>query len=440
MKKKYCIANMKGKILSFLLDENGHALEIRCDEVKEAGKKGETPGLGDIYIGRVQNIVKNIRAAFVEVLPGTVCYLPLEDVEPSGKKTSQEETDTVIYTKKGPSPRIQQGDELVVQIVREAIKTKAPAVTARLSLSGKYGILDMAHPGIGVSRKLPEAERERLRKLGLQYLQTMGQFARNGGIVLRTNAAAAEEDAVLEELERLTRRLQRITETARYRTCYSCLYQSPASWLKRLLSLPLEETEAIRIQDEILYRQAEDFIRENIPALFGKLSRYQDALLPMEKLFSLERELQNALTERVWLDSGAYLVIQPTEALTVIDVNTGKCGIGKQKEDTIRRVNLEAARETARQLRLRNLSGIILVDFINMEQEESKQYVMEQLRCLLALDPIQAHVVDITKLGLVEITRKKTEKPLYEHFFNEGKAGKKAGFAEMAGSEKEILI
>lgn len=447
MKKKYVIANMRGKILSFLLDENGHALEIHCDG-GETGSQ-EFPGLGEIYIGRVQSVVKNIRAAFVEIKPGAACYLPLEDAEPGDTIGELAGTDcgdpgrtkagagstasTVLYTRKGPSPRLQQGDELAVQISREAIKSKAPAVTTRLSFSGKYGILDLGRPGVGVSRKLPEPERERLRELGTRFLETIEkensresqaepkeqqeQFWKLPGIVLRTNAAAAEDAEILEELEQLYARLKHIEETARYRTCYSCLYRPASPWLKRLLSLPLEDLEAIRIQDEGLYQQAAEFIGEQIPALTERLIRYQDDLLPMEKLFSLERELESALSERVWLPSGAYLVIQPTEALTVIDVNTGKCGAGRQKEETVRKVNLEAAKETARQLRLRNLSGIILVDFINMGQEASRQQVMDSLRKLLAMDPVQAHVVDITRLGLVEITRKKLEKPLYEEFF-----------------------
>ncbi len=418
MKKKYCIAKMHGQIFSFLLDESGHALEIHCDEADSAGE-GENrkkPQLGDIYIGRVQSVVKNIRAAFVEICPDTVCYLPLEDVEeiPRGKESKAE---TEKGSGKGSSPRIRQGDELVVQILREAIKTKAPTVTTRLCLSGKYGILDMAHPGIGVSRKLPEPERERLRRLGNTFLSEQKEKPEKIpeiGIVLRTNAAKATDEEILEELGQLLSRLQRIFDTAPYRTCYSCLHQSPASWMKRLLSLPLEDLEAIRIEDELLYQQAYEFIRDHIPKLQERLIRYQDDLLSMDKLFSLERELQNALSERVWLNCGGYLVIQPTEALTVIDVNSGKCDTGRQKEEAIRKVNLEAARETARQLRLRNLSGIILVDFINMQEKETERQVMEMLRQLLTYDPVQAHVVDITKLGLVEITRKKTEKPLQE--------------------------
>lgn len=391
-----CIAPMRGKIMTFLLDESGHALEIHGDEAQGAI-------LGNIYVGRVQRVVKNIRAAFVEIQPGQVCYLPLEDLR------------NPFYVKKGPFPEIQQGDELVVQVSRDAIKTKAAALTSGVSLSGSYVILDLGHPGVGVSRKLASQERERLKTLGEKLLEKvsgeLGQFG-NPGIVLRTNAASVSEAAVEGELAKLAEELSRVMTTSIHRTCFSCLYRTPPQWLKRLLSLHKAETDRIVVEDEELYRQASAFLEEQDRELSHRLTLYRDDLLPMVKLYSLERELEEALSERVWMRSGAYLVIQPTEALTVVDVNSGKSEGGKKKEETCLKTNLEAARETARQMRLRNLSGIIIVDFINMEREESRQRVMEELRNCLRQDPIQAHVVDMTKLELVELTRKKVEPPL----------------------------
>ena len=153
--------------------------------------------------------------------------------------------------------------------------------------------------------------------------------------------------------------------------------------------------------------------KEN-PLLKGKLQLYGDSMLSMDKLYSLERRLKEALQEKVWMKSGAYLVIQPTEALTVVDVNSGKFEAGRQKEAAILKVNLEAARELARQLRIRNLSGIIIVDFINMQEADSRQQVLEELSACLTMDPILTRVIDRTKLDLVEITRKKVERPLAE--------------------------
>ena len=402
---KYCIAKMNNRILSYLLAENGRAVEIHADELEDRNL------LGNIYIGRVQKVVKNIQAAFVEISPGVPCYLPLEDLRDP------------IYTKKGPSKDLQQGDELVVQVSREAMKTKGPSVTTRLSLQGRYVILDGKHPGIGISKKLEEGQREKLRRIAEFYRKDLWADSHSGsirlaeaaGIVIRTNAACASEEAILEELRKLSRQLADIRGKAPYRTCYSCLHQMPPGWLRRFNGLRMRDTQFIMIEDEQLYLQARQYLQEYLPELLPILVHYQDPLLPMHKLYSLERELSEALSQRVWLRSGGYLVIQPTEALTVVDVNSGKYEAGKKKEETILKVNLEAARETARQMRLRNLSGIIIIDFINMETEEAKNEVLGELRARLLLDPLQANVVDMTKLNLVEVVRKKVEGPLMEH-------------------------
>ena len=402
---KYCIAKMNNRILSYLLAENGRAVEIHADELEDRNL------LGNIYIGRVQKVVKNIQAAFVEISPGVPCYLPLEDLRDP------------IYTKKGPSKDLQQGDELVVQVSREAMKTKGPSVTTRLSLQGRYVILDGKHPGIGISKKLEEGQREQLRRIAEFYRKDLWADSHSGsirlaeaaGIVIRTNAACASEEAILEELRKLSRQLADIRGKAPYRTCYSCLHQMPPGWLRRFNGLRMRDTQFIMIEDEQLYLQARQYLQEYLPELLPILVHYQDPLLPMHKLYSLERELSEALSQRVWLRSGGYLVIQPTEALTVVDVNSGKYEAGRKKEETILKVNLEAARETARQMRLRNLAGIIIIDFINMETEEAKNEVLGELRARLLLDPLQANVVDMTKLNLVEVVRKKVEGPLMEH-------------------------
>ncbi len=395
--QKYCIANIENRIVSFLIDADGRTVEIHCD----------TPDgpalLGNIYVGKVKNIAKNLQAAFVEIEPGLICYLPLEDLN------------APLFTRKGTSKNLQQGDELVVQSSREAIKSKAPALTTNLSFQGKYVILEPGKTGIGVSKKLPEPERIRLRSLGGELMEELAEEStRDYGILLRTNAADASREEIRSELEALLLRYRKIRKTAPYRTCYSCLYQSPAMWLKRMTALRFRELEAIIIEEEELYEQAERYLEAEQPKISERLIRYQDPLLPLNKLYSMERRLEEALSERVWMKSGAYLVIQPTEALTVVDVNSGKNETGKQKEAAILKVNLEAARETARQLRLRNLSGIIIIDFINMEKEESQNQVMEELRRCLLPDPVQARAVDMTKLNLVEITRKKVERPLRE--------------------------
>lgn len=401
-KQTYVVSRRGNQIFSFLLN-GSKAVEIHCDACREDSI------LDEIYIGKVQNIVKNISAAFVEIAPGTVCYLPLEDLKHP------------VYTKKGTSQNIQQGDELLVQVKREGIKTKAPAVTTNLTLHGKYALLTTGNTQISVSSKLSKEEKERLLRVVKDNssadngsLEGMSAGERAYGWLLRTNAGGASPEVIKKDLLRLQTKYGELMKTAQYRTCFSCLLARPSAYLKRLSDLYTEEVDEILTDDRELFEQMTEYFQENQPEDTAKLRFYEDRLLPMEKLYSLDHHLKEALGERVWLKSGGYLVIQPTEALTVIDVNTGKFTAGKKKEAAFLKLNQEAALEAARQIRLRNLSGIVIIDFINMEETESETQLLRTLDGALRLDPIRTTLVDMTKLSLVEITRMKKERPLHE--------------------------
>lgn len=401
-KQTYVVSRRGSQIFSFLL-HGSKAVEIHCDACREDSI------LDEIYIGKVQNIVKNISAAFVEIAPGTVCYLPLEDLKHP------------VYTKKGTSQNIQQGDELLVQVKREGIKTKAPAVTTNLTLHGKYALLTTGNTQISVSSKLPKEEKERLVRVVKDNssadngsLEEMSAGERDYGWLLRTNAGGASPEVIKKDLLRLQTKYGELMKTAQYRTCFSCLLARPSAYLKRLSDLYTEEVDEILTDDRELFEQMTEYFQENQPEDTAKLRFYEDRLLPMEKLYSLDHHLKEALGERVWLKSGGYLVIQPTEALTVIDVNTGKFTAGKKKEAAFLKLNQEAALEAARQIRLRNLSGIVIIDFINMEEKESEVQLLKTLDDALRRDPIRTTLVDMTKLSLVEITRMKKERPLHE--------------------------
>lgn len=401
-KQTYVVSRRGSQIFSFLLN-GSKAVEIHCDACREDSI------LDEIYIGKVQNIVKNISAAFVEIAPGTVCYLPLEDLKHP------------VYTKKGTSHNIQQGDELLVQVKREGIKTKAPAVTTNLTLHGKYALLTTGSTQISVSSKLPKEEKERLIRVvkdnsSADNGRSEGMSAGEPiyGWLLRTNAGGASPEVIKKDLLRLQTKYEELMKTAQYRTCFSCLLARPSAYLKRLSDLYTKEVDEILTDDRELFEQMTEYFQENQPEDTAKLRFYEDRLLPMEKLYSLDRHLKEALGERVWLKSGGYLVIQPTEALTVIDVNTGKFTAGKKKEAAFLKLNQEAALEAARQIRLRNLSGIVIIDFINMEETESETQLLRTLDGALRLDPIRTTLVDMTKLSLVEITRMKKERPLHE--------------------------
>ncbi|MDO4297541.1 MAG: ribonuclease E/G [Lachnospiraceae bacterium] len=392
---KYLFIRRDEKILSFLM-QGQKAIEIHCDDSSADSL------LGNIYIGKIKNIAKNIGAAFVEIAPGQVCYLPLEDMK------------APVYTKKGSSRQPQAGDELLVQVSRDAIKTKAPAVTTKLTLHGKYVLLTVGDARRSVSSKLGSKKREQLLELLERIPESKNAEYPEYGWLLRTNAGDAEETLLAKDICRLRNQFEALMQQARYRTCFSCLIRTPSVYLTRLSNLYQSDAEQILTDDEGLYREISEYLTLNQPEDLPRLSLYRNELLPVHKLYSLEHQLAQALQEKVWLNSGGYLVIQPTEALTVIDVNTGKYEGGKKKEAAFLKINQEAAVEIARQIRLRNLSGIIIVDFINMESEESITTLLSVLRERLQRDPIPTVLVDMTKLSLVEITRKKVEKPLSE--------------------------
>ena len=220
-------------------------------------------------------------------------------------------------------------------------------------------------------------------------------------------------EQIIAEIRALRARMEAVLSLAPMRTCFSLLEQAKPPHVQELLDMDVSRLECIVTDSAECFTQMERWMKEEQQEELSRLSFYSDSL-PLVKLYSLESVLKEALGKRVWLKSGGYLVIEPTEALTVVDVNTGKYTGKKNVEDTIFKINTEAAIETARQLRLRNLSGIIIVDFIDMASEENRERLLAILDGELKKDPIKTVLVEMTRLGLVEITRKKVRKPLYE--------------------------
>ena len=362
--------------------------------------------LGNIYVGKVTNVVKNIDAAFVEIYPGQICFLPLKECRHA------------ILTNRVFDKRILAGDEIIVQVVKEAAKTKQPSVTANISFTGTYCVVTTGKKKIGYSNKLKVYEKEKLEKFSSEFFTESENLTHALGYVFRTNCRELHGnfEPLSEELAALTQKADDFLNTAVHRTCYSLLAESPAPFLSALKSMYQNEYDEIITDDKELYEKLKGC--DGLP--YEKIRFYEDERLSLQKLYSVETKLSEALSKQVWLKSGGYLVIEPTEALTVIDVNTGK-SIGKcTPEEHYFRTNKEAALEIARQLKLRNLSGIIIVDFINMESKEMEEELMGVLKNSLKGDSIKTSVVDITPLGLVEITRQKINKPLAEQMREEG--------------------
>lgn len=392
MVRKVLMTKEKGCVWTYFL-EDSQVVEIHCAKENDEGKN--VAALGNIYIGKVERVVKNIGAAFIDI-GGVKCYYD----------TSQ--SDQALFTKKGGNKDLCAGDELVVQVSREAVKTKAPTVSSNLSFNGRFCILTTGNTRIGVSAKIPKSLRE-------EYKECLeSKKNEEFGIIVRTNAKDVPFEMVIREMEQLQKRYETLKEHCRHHTCYSCLESAPPSYISDLKNVYLDGLEEILVEDEELYAKVQNYFQQAQPEMLSLLAKYADSQLSLSALYNTNTALSRALDERVWLKCGGYLVIQPTEGMTVIDVNSGKCTVGKNHLAAYRKINLEAAAEIARQMRLRNLSGIIIVDFINMDDEDSMQELLRQLRHLLANDPIQARVVDVTALQLVELTRKKVRKPLYE--------------------------
>lgn len=354
--------------------------------------------LGNIYVGRVKDVVKNLNAAFIEIAPGLACYFSLEDLK------------NPVYVKKINSPALVKGDELYVQVEKEGMKTKPPRVTTNLSFTGKYLVLTTGNQTLGLSKKLDKETKARLKALLSAHRDA--RF----GIVLRTNSQTATEEQILHELQDLTLKAESLLNKAPYQSCFSCVRRQPPEFLTTLRNVYARDLEEIVTDNAALYAEISSYLKAYQPEDLSKLRLYEDKLLSLAKCYSLEVKLEEALRERVWLKSGGYLIIQPTEALTVIDVNSGKSMAKKNVQEHYLKINLEAAAEIAFQIRLRNISGIIIVDFIDMASEEAKRELMEALRTATRKDPVPVQVVDMTKLNLVELTRKKVRKSLREQF------------------------
>lgn len=380
-RRQVVITEVMGKKLLFYMEQD------RLYDVLAEPQENGAPAVGNIYLGKVQNVVKNINAAFVEVQKDVLCYLPLSEC----------------------GDNVKCGDELVVQVKKAAVRSKQAVATRFPEMTGRYCVIRTAGSDRGISKKITDSGvRERLGRILQQF------EGEPYSLVLRTAAQDAPEEAVEEECRRLFAALHEKLEYSRYKTCFSLLWGEVPFYIRYLYSCQPGELDRIVTDDREVY--------ERLQPEYGEMTEfYGDGDYPLDKLFGLSSKLGKALEKRVWLKSGGNLVIEPTEALTVMDVNTGKAVEGKRnKETTFFRINCEAALEAARQMRLRSISGIILIDFIDMKKQEHRQELMELLRRELQKDKTRTSLVDITKLGLVEITRMKQHPPLWEIFQTKG--------------------
>lgn len=393
--RKIIIVKLNHRVIT-VTEENGAITELHCAD----GQAVNEAGIGAVYVGKVKNIVPSIGAAFIEIAPGVECYYDLR------------KNKMPVFTAKIGKKPLCIGDELLVQVEKEAVKTKVMTVTGNFNLTGKYAVLVHGEPGIGVSSKISKRKREAIKER-LECFKTEGY-----GFIIRTNAQEADAVLLDEEMKRLTNEYQSLLDVADKRTVFSCLKSAKKPYMEQLRNIRQEGLLSIMIEDDEIYNEVKAFLRTEQPEDIQKLTHYTDKLLPLHKLYGIESLVESILKERVWLKSGAYLVIQYTEAMTVIDVNTGKAVKKKKSDGFFMKINKEAAREAARQMRLRNLSGIIMIDFINLEDTKDSEELMDFIREELKKDTVPATLVDMTGLHLIEITRKKVRKPFHESYWS----------------------
>lgn len=393
MANQLLITKKDGVVLSVRV-EDGKVAQIQA-QPEDAGSL-----LGDIYVGKVRNIVKNINAAFVEYEQGKMGYLSLD------AKVCPIHTDGVV----SDGTRVLIGDEIIIQIEREAVKTKPPTLSGTLNFPGKYVVLIYGERTVSISSKIKDAERK----------QQLRGFLRNNidgdyGFVARTNCKDASDEKILKEIAFLKQQLENIKKFGVHRAKFNCLYHAPDAYLCDIRDSYDSLLESIITDDDEIFNRIMEFAKIYQPEDIKKIKRWDNADGKLDAVYDVTKTLEHALMPKVWLKNGGYLVIQPTEALVSIDVNTGKA-ISKKKDvqKTFLKVNLEAATQIAKQLRLRNLSGMILIDFIDMKDADYNKQLMDRLRTEFAKDPVKTILVDMTKLGLVEVTRKKVRKSLYE--------------------------
>jgi ribonuclease E len=366
----------------------------------------ETQIHGNIYLGRVQNVLPGMEAAFVDIGTQKNAVLYRGDV--------QFDKDDVV--EQGPDPRIEQvlksRQMILCQVTKNPIAAKGGRLTQEVSLPGRFVVLIPDSRTYGISKRLPEGERRRLRGI-LDRIKP-----EQHGIIVRTAAENATEHELTTDLTRLIEQWNEIRAKAEKAISPTLLYREPPLAVRVIREEFSSDYRGIVIDDAALFEEVRDYIGAFNPEFADRIELYdaEKEGLPLFEQHRVHEQLRKALDRKVWLPSGGSLIIEHTEALTVIDVNTGK-NVGKSNlEETVFHNNLEAADEIARQLRLRDIGGIIVIDFIDMEIRENRRKVLEAFKDALSRDKTRTQVFEISELGLVEMTRKRIGEGLLTNF------------------------
>jgi ribonuclease E len=390
-----------------VITEHGERDQIAVLEERElvqhyVTRIGARSMVGNVYLGRVQNVLPGMEAAFVDVGRGRNAVLYAGEVNWSPEDLE------------GAPPRIEHvlksGQSVLVQVTKDPIGGKGARLTAQISLPGRFLVLAPNSDVSGISRRLPDAERRRLKAIFKDIKPN------DHGLIVRTAAEGAPREALVADLDRLLEEWKQIEKRSRKAKAPAVLYEEPELTVRVVRDLFTDEEYRELVTDSPrVFGLVTDYLRHVAPDVLSKVRLHEGPLSAFEE-FHIVEQIHKGLDRKVWLPSGGYLVIDRTEAMTVIDVNTGR-SIGKSNlEETVVNTNLEAAIEVARQLRLRDIGGMIVIDFIDMLLEQNKKKVIDQMKEALAQDKSRSQVFDISPLGLLEVTRKRVSGGLLEAF------------------------
>lgn len=380
--------------------EDKELAEIHIERTSQQGL------VGNIYRGMVSSVLPGMQAAFVDIGYEKNAFLYVGDAVPQKEYSDDEINVYKEYPEYNISDLLKVGQEITVQVIKEPIGTKGPRVSTHITLPGRYLVLLPNADYIGISRRIEsDTERQRLKKIAEKHKPD------NMGLIVRTVAESKEEDDFVEDAEFLNKLWNKIKQSENSGAVPRCIHKDINLIYRSVRDLFTSDIDKFIINDREEYQKVLELVDMLSPSLKYRVE-YFTKDYDMFDYYQIEGKIQRALARKVWLKSGGYLIIDKTEALTVIDVNTGKFVGDCSLEDTVLKTNMEATKEIAKQLRLRDVGGIVIIDFIDMNDTEHQQMVLESLRLALKNDRTKTIVLGMTALGLVEMTRKKIRQEL----------------------------
>ncbi len=380
--KQILVSAEPGELKVAILEE-GRLCEIYVE------RKGRRPLAGNIYKGKVENVLPGMEAAFVDIGLEKNGFLYVEEVMVHEQPDKRPKKITQM---------LRSGQEILVQIVKDPMGTKGARLTTQISIPGHFLVYVPDGDGVGVSRRLADEERQRLRQVCRELK------VKNAGLIVRTAAEGASKKEMERDLKFLEKMWQTVKSREKSAKAPTLLYSEMEVSIKVMRDIFNETHERVLVDSQKEYDRIRSFLKKTSPELVDRVELYQGSK-PLMETYGVEEEMKKALLRRVDLPSGGYLVIEDTEAMTIIDVNTGRYVGRTRLEDTILKTNIEACKEVVRQLRLRDIGGIIIIDFIDMARPRNRQQVLETLDRELETDRTKTYIVELSPLGLVEMTR-----------------------------------